>query len=113
MTLRASSSKLTNAWVVISPSSMTNPVLVATSQATRLIGSCSKHESRTASAIWSQILSGWPSVTDSEVNKSLGEVMNVLVIGYLSIKENALSGERAIMQAHGCPLIFQILLPEL
>ena len=37
------------------------------SHATRLFGSCSKIASRTESLIWSHILSGWPSVTDSEV----------------------------------------------
>ena len=39
------------------------------SQATRLMGSCSSSASRMASEIWSHILSGWPSVTDSEVNR--------------------------------------------
>ena len=34
----------------------------------RLFGSCSSKASRTASEIWSAILSGWPSVTDSDVN---------------------------------------------
>ena len=37
------------------------------SQATRAIGSTESIESSTASEIWSQILSGCPSVTDSEV----------------------------------------------
>ena len=37
------------------------------SQATRAIGSSVRMASRTASEIWSAILSGWPSVTDSEV----------------------------------------------
>src|SRR3970282_2000616 len=32
------------------------------------------------SLIWSQILSGWPSVTDSEVNSSFSAFMNVLLI---------------------------------
>jgi len=36
--------------------------------------------SRTASEIWSQILSGWPSVTDSDVISHCGAVMNVVVI---------------------------------
>ena len=31
------------------------------------IGSSARMASRTASEIWSAILSGWPSVTDSEV----------------------------------------------
>ena len=39
------------------------------SQATRAYGSCAKISLRIASEIWSQILSGWPSVTDSEVKK--------------------------------------------
>jgi hypothetical protein len=34
-------------------------------------GSCARIASRMASEIWSQILSGWPSVTDSEVNRWL------------------------------------------
>src|ERR1700744_2575505 len=48
---------------------MTRPVAVRVSQATRLTGSSVKQASRMASEIWSAILSGWPSVTDSEVNK--------------------------------------------
>ena len=48
----------------------TRPVVVHVSHATRLIGSCSISASRMASDIWSHILSGWPSVTDSDVNKS-------------------------------------------
>src|SRR5215216_2562311 len=80
-TLRTRSSKLTKAWVVISPSSITNPVLVAVSQATRERGSCSRQASKTASEIWSHILSGCPSDTDSDENISFGEVMNVLLIG--------------------------------
>src|SRR5438270_11291559 len=48
---------------------MTRPVVVRVSQATRLYGSFSRQASRMASEIWSAILSGWPSVTDSEVNK--------------------------------------------
>src|SRR5271165_5827498 len=47
----------------------TNPVAVRVSAATRLYGSCSRHASRMASETWSAILSGWPSVTDSEVNR--------------------------------------------
>src|SRR5690606_21806212 len=40
---------------------------MAVSQATRAFGSSSRIASSTASEIWSQILSGCPSVTDSEV----------------------------------------------
>src|SRR5436190_8666508 len=47
----------------------TKPVAVSVSQATRLAGSSARQASRMASEIWSAILSGWPSVTDSEVNK--------------------------------------------
>src|SRR6516165_7515229 len=43
------------------------PVVMSVSQATRLSVSSASTASRTASEIWSAILSGWPSVTDSEV----------------------------------------------
>jgi hypothetical protein len=39
------------------------------SQATRPVLSCDRTESKTASEIWSAILSGWPSVTDSDVKR--------------------------------------------
>ncbi len=55
--------------VVISPSTSTRPVVVAASQATRASGSSRRIASRMASEIWSHILSGWPSVTDSDVNR--------------------------------------------
>src|ERR671933_394608 len=51
-----------------SPATWTSPVVTRVSTATRLVGSCASSASRMASLIWSQILSGWPSVTDSEVN---------------------------------------------
>ena len=38
-------------------------------QATRPVGCSARTASRTPSEIWSQILSGCPSVTDSEVNR--------------------------------------------
>src|ERR1700722_19838044 len=47
----------------------TRPAAARISQATRLKGSSVRQASRMASEIWSAILSGWPSVTDSEVNK--------------------------------------------
>src|ERR1700677_418424 len=47
----------------------TRPVAVNVSQATRLEGSSVRQASRIASEIWSAILSGCPSVTDSLVNK--------------------------------------------
>src|SRR5215213_2189528 len=55
--------------VEISPETTTRPVLTRVSQATRPVGSSFRTASRTPSEIWSQILSGWPSVTDSEVNR--------------------------------------------
>src|SRR3954452_13464775 len=42
------------------------------STATRLRGSCASIASRMESLIWSAILSGWPSVTDSEVKRRRG-----------------------------------------
>src|SRR4030065_1962627 len=92
MILRATSSILMLACVVISPSSMTKPVFVAASQATREYGSCSKQASNMPSLIWSHSLSGCPSVHDSEVNSRLGEFMKVLLIK-VSLKELAPSGQ--------------------
>ena len=57
----------TFALLVISPATTTSPVLMSDSQATRLSGSCASSASSTASEIWSQTLSGWPSLTDSDV----------------------------------------------
>ena len=45
--------------------------MTSVSQATRPTGSSRSTASSTASEIWSAILSGWPSVTDSEVKKCL------------------------------------------
>ena len=44
--------------------------MISVSQATRLSGSFASAASRTESEIWSAILSGWPSVTDSDVNRN-------------------------------------------
>jgi hypothetical protein len=55
--------------VVISPATMTSPVVTSVSHATRPIGSTAKIASRTASESWSASLSGCPSVTDSEENR--------------------------------------------
>src|ERR687886_701578 len=57
--------------VVTSPATCTRPVVTSVSTATRLRGSSLSSASRIASLIWSAILSGWPSVTDSEVNRRL------------------------------------------
>src|ERR671932_2403344 len=58
----------TYAFVVISPATTTSPVVSSVSHATRPIGSSARMASRMASETWSAILSGWPSVTDSDVN---------------------------------------------
>src|SRR5580704_16765388 len=53
-----------------------SPVLASVSSATRELGSSVRSASRTASEIWSHILSGWPSETDSDVNrKSLSGII--------------------------------------
>src|SRR3977135_1289559 len=56
--------------VEISPETTIRPVLTSVSQATRPYGSSVSTASSTPSEIWSAILSGWPSVTDSEVNRN-------------------------------------------
>src|SRR5437899_984390 len=61
--------KSTYVVVEISPSTTTSPVVVAVSHATRAFGSSRMIASRIASDTWSHILSGCPSVTDSEVNR--------------------------------------------
>src|SRR4051794_20264504 len=50
----------------------TCPVVMRVSTATRLLGSWASIASRIESLIWSAILSGWPSVTDSEVKRRRG-----------------------------------------
>src|SRR5919205_2024205 len=57
--------------VEISPETTTRPVLTRVSQATRPYGSSRSTASSTVSEIWSAILSGWPSVTDSDVNRNV------------------------------------------
>src|ERR1700751_2073235 len=56
--------------VVISPATTTSPVVISVSQATRPFGSSPRTASSTESEIWSAILSGWPSVTDSDVKEN-------------------------------------------
>src|SRR5579864_6404555 len=62
-----------SACVVTSPMTTHRPFVMAVSHATRACASWSSIPSRTASETWSQILSGWPSVTDSEVSRYEGE----------------------------------------
>ena len=52
---------------MISPATTHRPVVSSVSQATRPFGSSARMASSTESLIWSAILSGWPSVTLSEV----------------------------------------------
>src|SRR5919109_2214193 len=56
--------------VVISPATTTKPVVISVSHATRPPGSSEITASSTESEIWSATLSGWPSVTDSEVKRN-------------------------------------------
>src|SRR6478672_11014827 len=56
--------------VVISPATTTRPVVIRVSQATRPLGSSCSTASSTVSEIWSATLSGWPSVTDSDVKRN-------------------------------------------
>src|SRR5438094_10662077 len=55
--------------VEISPATTTSPVVISVSHAQRASGSSASTASRTVSETWSAILSGWPSVTDSDVNR--------------------------------------------
>src|SRR4051794_19535746 len=61
--------------VVTSPATCTCPVVISVSTATRLVGSSAMRASRIESLIWSAILSGWPSVTDSEVKRRRDTVL--------------------------------------
>ena len=75
---RAMSGMSTQVSVEISPETTTSPVFTRVSQATRPFGSSFMTASSTPSEIWSATLSGWPSVTDSEVNRySLSESFSV------------------------------------
>jgi len=56
--------------VEISPATTTSPVVISVSQAQRASGSSASTASRTVSDTWSAILSGWPSVTDSDVKRN-------------------------------------------
>src|SRR6059036_2184174 len=81
--------------VEISPDTTTRPVLTSVSHATRPYGSSRMTASRTPSEIWSAILSGWPSVTDSEVNRySFSESGRVMGSGEVS-------GSVAVGKEHG------------
>src|SRR3546814_10407042 len=85
ITLRVSASRSIQALVVISPATIATPVLTMVSQATRARLSWARIASSTASEIWSAILSGWPSETDSEVKR-------VLDIGLISLDSDGKMG---------------------
>src|SRR5438034_6281825 len=87
MVLRTTAGMSTQADVVISPATSTSPVVVAVSHATRAIGSCARMASSTPSEIWSQSLSGCPSVTDSLVKNTFGFFMKLLKIDLLFQKK--------------------------
>src|ERR671938_252565 len=67
--LRTFAGMSTYVLVVISPATTTRPVVISVSHATRPVGSCARTASRIVSESWSATLSGWPSVTDSDVNR--------------------------------------------
>ena len=57
-----------------SPASTTRLVVVSVSHAIRASGSLFRNRSTMVSEIWSATLSGWPSDTDSEVNRNVGRI---------------------------------------
>src|SRR5262245_39627007 len=83
ITLRVIASMSTHAVVVISPATIATPVFTSVSHATRARLSCARIASSTASEIWSATLSGWPSETDSEVNRVLVIAANILLYGWM------------------------------
>src|SRR6185503_4586858 len=105
MVLRATCWKSTTAWVVISPAITTSPVLHSVSAATREYLSCARMASSTASEIWSATLSGWPSDTDSEVNrKLLVDIRSSYLNGVVC---RGASGRRAQWLTEGCAILFR------
>src|SRR5689334_449401 len=74
--------------VEISPETTAMPVLTSVSQATRPPGSSDMTASSTPSDIWSATLSGWPSVTDSDVNRYSPSARGLEVGMRESVKES-------------------------
>src|SRR5258706_6250326 len=70
----------TSAVVVTSPIVARKSLVTAVSHATRAAGSCASIASRIASDTWSHTLSGWPSVTDSEVSRYELDVVNEVMV---------------------------------
>ena len=83
MVSRAIEGMSTYSRVVTSPATTHRPVVSSVSQATRPSGSAARMASRTASDTWSAILSGWPSVTDSEVKVQRGSRLLLWVVLWL------------------------------
>src|SRR6185437_1098302 len=75
-----------SAWVVTSPMTTQSPLVIAVSQATRASRSWDSMPSSTASETWSQTLSGWPSVTDSEVSRKDLELLKDVDTGCQSYR---------------------------
>ena len=70
MTVRAKADRSTVAWAANRAAMKTIPVAIAHSTMARAATSWRRKASTAASLIWSHSLSGWPSVTDSEVKNS-------------------------------------------
>src|SRR5919107_4403423 len=89
--------------VEISPETTAMPVLTSVSQATRPLGSSLMIASRTPSEIWSATLSGWPSVTDSDV-KRYSPSASGLEVGMSGILEELrlAAGSVSVAAASGC-----------
>ena len=85
-----------SAFVEISPRTMTRPVVVADSHATRASGSARMNASRIASETWSQSLSGWPSVTDSDVKRycDASTMLDMMLLGG-DVAREGITGPRA------------------
>src|SRR5215469_14446586 len=74
--------------LVISPATTIRPVVSRVSHATRDIGSPASAASTTASEIWSAILSGCPSVTDSDVKRNPLVMHRLLGYGSRFVSQN-------------------------
>src|SRR5260370_21293591 len=67
-----------SACVVTSPMTTHRPFVIAVSQATRACASCVRIPWSRASETWSHTLSGWPSVTDSDVSRNEREALKAV-----------------------------------
>src|SRR3989304_3553687 len=105
MVLRATSSKLTRAPVVISPARTTRLSLTSVSAATLERLSWAKMASRIASEIWSATLSGWPSETDSEVKRKL------LIFGAVPGRQKRAQRITHVVEpaTHSMPILLRVL----